>query len=79
MSNLTVTDKATQVLRRLRDASTKSVCYDVETSGLDWRRNFIVVMFFHLARLIWIAIIFPFVIKVLILLDSLLSLDPQVA
>lgn len=30
------------VLNRLRDPATKVVCYDCETSGLDWKRNHIV-------------------------------------
>lgn len=38
---MNIEQQADVVLRRLADASTKEVVFDVETSGLDWKRNFI--------------------------------------
>lgn len=35
-------EDALKIVRRLEDPATKRVCYDSETSGLDWRRNHIV-------------------------------------
>lgn len=36
-----IVQQAAEVLRRLADPATQEVVYDVETSGLDWKKNFI--------------------------------------